>query len=66
MDAELREAVEFAKGVGAESITYETHNAKISIVFRKTVDYGAIPSEYIETTTEEPDDEDLLFYSSGG
>ena len=69
MDDELREAVEFGQSIGAKSISYETPNGKISVVFPdKVPEVGfAIPENYQQADLDpEKEDDFLLYYSSGG
>ena len=69
MDDELREAGEFGQSIGAKSITYETPNGKISVVFPdKVPEVGfAIPENYQQAEPDpEQQDDFLLYYSSGG
>lgn len=69
MDDELREAVEFGQSIGAKSISYETPNGKVSVVFPDAVpEVGfAIPEDYQQPEPDAKKEDDfLLYYSSGG
>ena len=69
MDDELREAVEFAMGLGTKSVSYETPNGKIAVVFsEKLPEVGfAIPEELKQSEPDaQKEDDFLLYYSSGG
>ena len=68
MDAELKEAVEFAKTLGVTRIVYESrHGGRVEVEFdqRQMVE-SAIPEEYTVSDNEGVSEEDLLFYSAGG
>tara|TARA_R110000824_G_scaffold232057_1_gene419949 strand:- start:317 stop:529 length:213 start_codon:yes stop_codon:yes gene_type:complete len=70
MDDELKAAVEFAKGLGATRVFYENASgSRIEIEFSTEPKAGfAIPDQYLisDSDEEQDEDEDLLFYSSGG
>mgnify|MGYP003639599945 CR=1 FL=1 len=67
MDAELKEAVEFAESIGATRIIYESrHGGRVEVEFdQKRLVESAIPEEYT-ASDEGVSDDDLLFYSAGG
>ena len=68
MDAELKEAVEFARTLGVTRIVYESrHGGRVEVEFdqRQMVE-SAIPEEYTVSDNEGVSEEDLLFYSAGG
>ena len=70
MDDELKEAVEFAKSLGATRVFYENvAGARIEIEFSTQPEVGfAIQDQYLvnDSNEEQDDDESLLFYSPGG
>jgi len=66
MEAELKEAIEFAKTLGVTRIMYESrHGGRVEVEFDQKQMVGAIPSQYLVSEEEGVSDDDLLFYSSG-
>tara|TARA_Y100000114_G_scaffold140936_1_gene146252 strand:- start:305 stop:511 length:207 start_codon:yes stop_codon:yes gene_type:complete len=67
MDAELKDALRFAKSLGVRQILYESQSgARVKVTFDGPNFEPVIPQKYQAEDDEGMSEEDLLFYSAGG